>query len=284
MIDELLKYQIVPFATLYHWDLPQALQDIGGWENRAIADAFVTCTRTCFEQFSDRVEYWITFNEVINFYYAWLSRWIHPPGIKDERRAVEVNHIVNIAHAKAVAEYRQSVQNERILNGKIGIAHVLLPGFPISDWQEDIRAWENHEAINHRWFYDPVLLGEYPQPMWEYYQHKWDVSTVLEGDQALLQQAQIDSIGVNYYQSAFLAHNSVNGVGIITVNTPGEKGSQKESSIPGLFNRVINPDIEYTDWDWVIYPKGLYEGMRRIQERYGNIPILITENGMGQEI
>ncbi|HEY9662285.1 MAG TPA: family 1 glycosylhydrolase, partial [Allocoleopsis sp.] len=206
---------------------------------------------------------------------------IHPPGVKDERRAVEVTHIVNVAHAKAVAEYRRLVQTGKILAGKIGIAHVLLTGFPISERQEDIQAYETYEAMDHHWFYDPVLRGEYPQPMWEYYQKQWGAPTVLESDWALLQQAQIDFVGINYYQTAFLAANPVNGVGTATLNTTGEKGSQKESGIPGLFKRVINPNIEYTDWDWSIYPEGLYTGMKRIQERYGNIPIVITENGIG---
>jgi len=281
LIDELLKYQIVPFATLYHWDLPQALQDIGGWENRDVADAFSIYARTCFEQFGDRVNYWITFNEVINFIMLGYRDGIHPPGVKDERRAVEVTHIVNVAHAKAVAEYRQLVHAGKILEGKIGISHVLLTGFPISDREEDVQAWKNYEAMDHHWFYDPVLRGEYPQSMWEYYQNKWGAPTILEGDLALLKQAQIDFIGVNYYQSTFLAHNPMNGVGAATLNTTGEKGSQKESGIPGLFKRVINLNIEYTDWDWAVYPEGLYEGMKRIQERYGNIPIVITENGIG---
>lgn len=281
LIDELLKYQIVPFATLYHWDLPQALQEIGGWENRDVADAFADYAKTCFEQFGDRVQYWITFNEVINFIMLGYRDGLHPPGVKDEGRAVEVTHIVNVAHAKAVAEYRQLAEQGRILNGKIGIAHVLLPGFPISDRPEDIQAYENYEAMDHHWFYDPVLRGEYPQSMWEYYQNKWNAPTVLEGDQTLLKQAQLDFIGINYYQSTFLAHNPIDGVGAAELNVSGEKGSQKESGIPGLFKRVRNPNIEYTDWDWAIYPEGLYEGMKRIQARYGNIPIVITENGIG---
>jgi 6-phospho-beta-glucosidase len=281
LIDELLKYGIIPFATLYHWDLPQALQEMGGWECRDVADAFATYARTCFEQFGDRVTFWITFNEVINFIMLGYRDGIHPPGVRDQRRAVEVTHIVNVAHAKAIAEYRQLVEQKKILAGKIGMAHVLLPGFPISDRSEDIRACEAYEAMDHHWFYDPVLRGEYPQLMWEYYQKKWGAPTVLEADWSLLKEAKSDFIGVNYYQSTFLAQNPMDGVGAATVNTTGEKGSQKESGVPGLFKRVMNSNIEYTDWDWAIYPEGLYQGMKRIQERYGNIPIVVTENGLG---
>jgi 6-phospho-beta-glucosidase len=98
LIDELLKHQMVPFVTLYHWDLPQALQAIGGWENRTVADAFVTYARMCFQKFGDRVRYWITFNEVINFIMLGYRDGLHPPGVRDERRALEVSHIVNLAH------------------------------------------------------------------------------------------------------------------------------------------------------------------------------------------
>ena len=99
----------------------------------------------------------------------------------------------------------------------------------------------------------------------------------------LLQSAASDFIGVNYYQSLFLAENPFDGAGAAAINTSGDRGSQQESGIPGLYKKVFNPNVEYTDWDWSIYPEGLYEGMRRIRERYGNIPIFITENGLGDK-
>ncbi|HEY9880805.1 MAG TPA: glycoside hydrolase family 1 protein [Leptolyngbyaceae cyanobacterium] len=282
LIDALLEGDIIPFVTLYHWDLPQALQDQGGWENRdLIVEAFVQYATTCFRAFGDRVRYWITFNEVINFIMLGYRDGLHPPGLKEERRAVEVSHIVNIAHAKSVLAYRDLVKQGQILAGQIGIAHVLLPGFPISDRTEDVQAYEFYEGMDFHWFYDPVLKGTYPPLMWNYYQQKGNAPNVLEGDMELLQQAKSDFIGINYYQSTFLAHNPSDGVGSAELNVSGKKGSQSESGIPGLFKRVHNPNIEYTNWDWAIYPEGLYEGMRRIQERYGNIPQVITENGLG---
>ncbi|HEY9738030.1 MAG TPA: family 1 glycosylhydrolase, partial [Trichocoleus sp.] len=183
LINELLRHDIEPFVTLYHWDLPQALQDQGGWENRElIVDAFANYAKTCFEQFGDRVKYWITLNEVINFIMLGYRDGLHPPGVRDERRAVEVTHIVNLAHAKAVAAYRQLVEQGTILAGKIGIAHVLLPGFPISEKPEDIRAYEYYEGMDFHWFYDPVLKGKSPEPIWDYYRQKGNAPTVLDGD------------------------------------------------------------------------------------------------------
>ena len=281
LIDELLKHDIAPFITLYHWDLPQALQNIGGWENRELIDIFTHYAKTCFEYFGDRVKHWITFNEAINFIMLGYRDSLHPPGVRDERRAVEVSHIVNLAHAKTVLEYRTLVRKGRIVDGIIGIAHVLLPGFPASEEEQDIRACEFYEGLDFHWFYDPVLKGEYPETIQAYYRDRWQAPTILDGDMELLKNAKIDFIGINYYQSTFLAHNPVDGVGTAAINTTGEKGSQKESGTPGLFKKVFNPNIKYTRWDWAIFPEGLYEGMKRIQQRYGNIPIIITENGLG---
>ncbi|HEY9735384.1 MAG TPA: glycoside hydrolase family 1 protein, partial [Trichocoleus sp.] len=219
----------------------------------------------------------------INFIMLGYRDGLHPPGVRDERRAVEVTHIVNLAHAKAVAAYRQLVEQGTILAGKIGIAHVLLPGFAISETPEDIRACEYYEGMDFHWFYDPILKGQYPELIWDYYRQKGNAPTVLDGDLELLSNTASDFIGVNYYQSAFLAHNPAGGVGLAPINTSGQKGSQPESGIPGLFKKVRNPNVEYTLWDWAIYPEGLYQGLKRIQERYGNIPIVITENGLGDK-
>jgi len=283
LIDELLKYDIVPVVTLYHWDLPQALQERGGWENRELIALFAQYAKTCFERFGDRVRHWITFNETINFIMLGYRDGVHPPGVKDEKRAVEVSHIVNLAHAQAVLEYRKLVREQRISDGLIGISHVLLTGFPITDAPDNVRAWEWYEEMDFHWFYDPSLTGRYPQRLLEYYQTRLQAPTLLDGDRALLQSAPSDFIGINYYQSTFLAHNPADGVGFSAINVSGEKGSQKESGIPGLFKRVQNPNVAYTPWDWSIYPEGLYEGMKRIKDRYGPIPIMITENGLGDK-
>ncbi|MBL8250872.1 MAG: family 1 glycosylhydrolase, partial [Candidatus Competibacter sp.] len=211
LIDELLKCGIVPVATLYHWDLPQALQDRGGWENRELIALFARYAKTCFEHFGDRVRHWITFNETVNFIMLGYRDGLHPPGAKDEKRAVEVSHIVNLAHAQAVLEYRELVQAQRILDGKIGIAHVLLTGFPISEKAEDVAACAWYEDMDFHWFYDPSLLGRYPERLFNDYRERFQAPTILDGDMALLQSAPSDFIGINYYQSAFLAHNPADG-------------------------------------------------------------------------
>jgi 6-phospho-beta-glucosidase len=130
-----------------------------------------------------------------------------------------------------------------MLDGMIGIAHVLLPGFPISKTEEDIRACEFYEEMDFHWFYDPSLKGKYPERMRTYYQNQWQAPTIMDGDIDLIGSATIDFIGINYYQSAFLAHNPIDGVGIAAINVTGKKGTQKESGIPGLFKKVINSTL-----------------------------------------
>lgn len=282
LVDELLKYNIVPFVTLYHWDLPQALQDEGGWENRQIIADFVQFAQVMFEALGDRVKHWITFNEMIVFAHLGYKIALHPPGVRDEKRALNVSHHVFLAHAQTVMLYKGLVAKKQILSGEIGITHVINPSYPASERQEDVTAAETAEGQNFYWFYDPVLKGEYPEATLAMYMRESGFEKPSNEDMELLKQAAVlnDFIGINYYQSAMYAAN-VEGVGFQGMNTDGKKGSQAENGEPGRWKYVRNPNVEHTDWDWAIHPEGLADGMRRIQKRYGDIPIYITENGLG---
>ena len=158
LIDELLKYGIEPMLTMYHWDLPQALQDeIGGWESREIIDAFEGYARLLYERYGDRVKLWATFNETIVFTGLGYLTGMHPPGVKDPKRAIQACHHVFIAHARAVETFRKMG-----VQGQIGFVYVLQPNDPITNSAEDVKACELAEACFTHWFYDPVLKGEYP--------------------------------------------------------------------------------------------------------------------------
>ncbi|MGL4663053.1 MAG: GH1 family beta-glucosidase [Culicoidibacterales bacterium] len=282
LVDELLKYDIVPFVTLYHWDLPQVSQDEGGWENRQIADDFVEFAKVMFEALGDRVKHWITFNEMIVFTNLGYKIALHPPGVRDEKRALNVSHNVFIAHAKTVLLYKQLVAEKKVIAGEIGITHVINPSYPASDNPEDLKACAIAEGQNFYWFYDPVLKGEYPKETLEMYMQDCGFEMPCSEDMVLLKQAAPlnDFIGINYYQSAMYAANP-EGVGFQGMNTDGKKGSQAENGEPGRWKYVRNPNVEHTDWDWAIHPEGLADAMRRIQVRYGDIAIYITENGLG---
>lgn len=282
LVDELLKYNIIPFVTLYHWDLPQALQDEGGWENRQIIEDYVLFSKVMFEALGDRVKHWITFNELIIFAHFGYKIGLHPPGVKDEKRSLNVIHNVLLAHAKTVILYKQLITDKTVIAGEIGITHVSNPGYPASQKEEDIQAYQLAEGQNFHWFYDPVLKGSYPETILHMYMKDCGFEKPSELDMELLKTAAPlnDFIGINYYQSSMYAANT-EGFGFQGMNTDGKKGSQSENGEPGRWKLVRNPNLEYTDWDWAIHPEGLADAMRRIQQRYGNIPIYITENGLG---
>lgn len=278
LIDALLEHNIEPMITLYHWDLPQALQDEGGWEARSTAEAFEEYARLCYERYGDRVKLWSTFNETVCFIGFGYITGGHPPGVQSPARAIQACHHVFVAHAKAVAAFRTSG-----IQGQIGFVNVLQTHTPLSQSPEDLAAYQLAEGIFTHWLYDPVLKGEYPAELLAQTQALWGVPQFAQGDEQLLRDNICDFIGLNYYKRETIAAN--NQESRLTINTTGEKGSGhqqgNEFGFKGLFKFVRNPNGVYTDWDWEIYPQGLTEGIMNIKARYGDIPIYITENGLG---
>ena len=275
LIDELLKFGIEPMITLYHWDLPQALQDeLGGWESRQTAEAFVEYARLCYQRFGDRVKLWSTFNETVVFIGMGYVTGAHPPAVQDTRRGLQACHHVFVAHALAVQAFRQMK-----VAGQIGFVNVLQPNDPISEQPEDLAAWQLAEGVYTHWFYDPVLKGEYPAELLAMAQAHFGTPVFAPGDAELLKNNICDFIGVNYYKREMIAANP--DVDNTRINTTGEKGAGKEFGFKGLFKQVRNPKGLYTDWDWEIYPEGLTEALLGLKARYGNVPVYITENGLG---
>lgn len=274
LIDELLAHNIEPMLTLYHWDLPQALQDEGGWETRATAEAFVEYARLCYERFGDRVKLWATFNETIVFIGHGYITGSHPPSVNDPARAIQACHHVFIAHAMAVRAFRESG-----INGEIGFVNVLQPHTPLTQSPEDITATELADAIHTHWFYDPILKGAYPDELLQQTQQLWGVPQCAPDDMALLRDNRCDFIGLNYYRRETVAANPHETR--TQANHSGERQSGGEFGFKGLFKFVRNPEGVYTDWDWEIWPQGLTDGIMMIKARYGDIPIYITENGLG---
>ncbi|WP_108652744.1 GH1 family beta-glucosidase [Dongshaea marina] len=280
LIDTLLSYNIQPMITLYHWDLPQRLQDEGGWESRATAEAFAEYAMTCFLAFSDRVSLWSTFNETVVFIGHGYITGLHPPGVNSPARALQACHHVFVAHAKAVAAFRQ-MQCDGNIRGKgmIGFVNVLQPHTPASTMSEDQKATRIADGIYTHWLYDPVLKGEYPKELLEIAQLTLGAPEFVKGDEKLLKENICDFIGLNYYKREMVAANPQQST--FEMNTSGQSNSAGEFGFKDLFKFVRNPEGEYTDWDWEIYPQGLTEGIMQIKARYGDIPIYITENGLG---
>ena len=164
LIDELLKYNIEPMITLYHWDLPQALQDkYAGWESREIIDDFVEYARVCFKNFGDRVKYWIVMNEPNVFIGLGYGIALHPPGLKDRKKELNAGHITALANAKAIKLFREIVPN-----GMIGSSIAYGPAYAASESEEDKLALEKYYNYNVWWWFDPYFKGEYPADMLKY--------------------------------------------------------------------------------------------------------------------
>jgi 6-phospho-beta-glucosidase len=276
LINELLKYNIVPFITLYHWDLPLTLEEKGGWENENISNYFNEYAKVCYKHFGDRVKHWITFNEAIVFVFAGYLNKSHPPAVSNGLRAFSVSHNVNLAHAKAVVSFRESK-----IQGEIGITHVLNPIYPATQSDEDIKAAHIAETENLYWFYDPILLGSYPKDYLDFIKENYGDLKITQDDLALLKQAKSDFIGINYYQRTIIMANKTKEA--IKFGREFATGGSENISFCGRFKKVQPKNLTYTKWGWEIYPQGLFDGMKRIKERYGNIPMYVTENGLGDE-
>ncbi|SDK48402.1 glycoside hydrolase family 1 protein [Alkalibacterium thalassium] len=276
LIDELLAHGIEPVLTLYHWDIPQALQDkYGGWESRQVIEDFTRYADILFQRYNNKVKYWVSLNEQNIFIMLGYRMAAHPPNVVDEKRMYQANHIANLANASVIRRFR-----ELDINGQIGPSFAYGPTYALDSHPLNQLAAENNEAFNAHWWMDVYVFGEYPKVVWKYLERKGLAPAIEEGDMALLKSAKPDFMGLNYYQTATVEHNPIDGVSSGKMNTSGKKGSSEASGLPGVFKTADNPYVEQTDWDWDIDPVGLRIALRRIDSRY-NLPIMITENGLG---
>lgn len=277
LINELIKYKIEPILTIYHWDLPQALQnEYGGWESRQIVEDFTHYAVTLYKRFGDRVKYWVSLNEQNIFTMLGYKMALHPPGVKDEKLFYQVNHHASLANASVIKEFRKYVPG-----GQIGPSFAYSPAYASSSSPKDILAAENAEEFNNHWWMDVYAWGKYPKAAWSYLERKGLAPKLEEGDLELLTEGKPDFMGVNYYQTTTYEENPLDGVSEGHFNTSGKKGTSQDTGIPGVFKTVKNPNLERTNWDWNIDATGLRIGLRRITNRY-ELPILISENGLGE--
>jgi len=251
MIDRLLELNIEPYITLYHWDLPQKLQDEGGWASRSVVDAFVEYTDVISNALGDRVKNWITLNE------PWVSAFIgyregrHAPGHTDMHEALAASHHLLLAHGLSVPVIRRNSPN-----ANVGITLNLSPQVPASPSVADrVQATWADGYIN-RWFLDPLVGRGYPQDMVNDYGDAMEF--VKTGDMDVM-SVPVDFMGVNYY-------------------TRNIARSEKISEAENAPCTVICGD-EITEMDWEVYPEGLYKTLGRLYFDYDFPAIYITENG-----
>jgi beta-glucosidase len=253
LTDELLASGIQPKATLYHWDFPQALQELGGWPNRDSADWFAEYAQIVFAKLADRVKFWATHNEPWVAAFLGYATGIHAPGMCDYSQAYQTAHHLLLAHGRAVQAFRQGGHD-----GQIGLILNLNGLTPASDSQADLAATQRVHDETHALFLDPVFNGTYPQALFDFigpHQPK-----VREGDAELIRQP-IDFLGLNHYNTdvvAFDVHGGLNKARLTPYSASG-------------WGR--------TEMNWGIHPGGLKKEVLYIKEKYGNPPLYITENG-----
>jgi 6-phospho-beta-glucosidase len=277
LIDELRTHGIEPLVTLYHWDLPQTLQEAyGGWESRRIVADFERYCITLFERFGGKVKYWISLNEqnynLTNAY----QLGTHPPAVRDRKRFFAANHNAFLANATVIAAFRRLVPG-----GLIGPSFAYSPAYPASSAPRDILAFENAEDFTNAWWLDAYCLGRYPGAALAYLREVGEAPEILPGDSEILAKGRPDFIGLNYYQTITYTENALDGATMERINTTGQKGTTPVSGVPGLYKTHPNSHLVTTNWDWAIDPIGLRIGLRRVYSRYG-LPLLISENGMGE--
>ncbi|MDO7977388.1 GH1 family beta-glucosidase [Oceanotoga teriensis] len=255
LVEELKKNDIKPIATLYHWDLPQILQDEGGWSNPEIIKYFVHYASVMFNALGDDVEQWITFNETSVFLYLGYLYGIHAPGIKNLDLTLKAIHNVHLAHGETVKLFKNSNYKNQI-----GITLNLSPNYPYSVEEKDIIAAKTNDAFWNRMFLDPILKGSYPE---EILNNPFGntLKEIIKDDDMEIISHPIDFLGINYYSRSVIKHD--------------ENETFKYKSIP--------QDGEKTSMGWEVYPDGLRVLLNYIKENYGNIPLYITENGAAYE-
>lgn len=280
IIDECLKFDIEPMVTLYHWDLPLALQEeYGGWESPKIIADFVNYATYLFKHFKGKVKYWITLNEQNVFTgQGWITA-THPPGkFNEEKLYYIVNHHAFLAHAKTVLAFK-----EIIPDGKIGASFAYGPSYAENCDPKNAMAKLDYDNLRNYWWLDMYGYGRYPKNAYRRLKEK-GVAPLVTAEEAKIFQAaaqKVDFMGVNYYQTAVVAYNPLDGAAPFgEVNNSGKKGSNQVTGEPGVYKNLPNPYLQTTDWDWTIDPMGLRYACKEITSRY-DLPIIISENGLG---
>jgi beta-glucosidase len=250
LVDTLLGSGIEPMITLYHWDLPAALDDRGGWLNPDVAGWFADYAALLFCRLDDRVKRWVTLNEPWVVVDGGYLHGVHAPGHRNRFEAPLASHNLLRAHGAAVQAYRAHGTHA------IGLVVNLEPKYPASSTAADRAATKRADAYMNRQFLDPVLRGEYPPELREIYGAAWREWP--QQDHDLIRQP-LDFLGINYYTRG------------VTRDDP--------SVWPQRASNVRIPGATYSETGWEVCPEGLTDVLRWVRARYGNLPLFITENG-----
>ncbi|MCD4823789.1 MAG: beta-glucosidase [Phycisphaerae bacterium] len=250
LVDELLAAGIVPFVTLYHWDLPQALQDRGGWANREVVNWFADYVAIVVKHLGDRVSHWITLNEPACFVAGGYFAGTNAPGLKDASLAMKACHHANLAHGAAYKVIKSISGPDSQAGLSFNVDHIQ----PASDKPEDVQAARRMAGRRKNMYTDPVLKGVYPEFMRSYYGRNFPEITAADSE---FLGVGVDFFGLNHYTSNTVEYAQDNPYKDKKVRQPGK----------------------YTAMDWLIHPEGIYHTLMDLNRQYGPIPFYITENG-----
>ena len=253
MVDGLLARDILPMLTIYHWDLPQALQDKGGWANRDTAGRYADYAGILNRRFGDRIAFWNTVNEPWCVAFVGHRDGIHAPGISDEVSALKAVHHQLLAHGLGTQRLRADGTS-----GQIGLALNLVSEIPASEAPEDVAAASRQDAIENRIFLDPLFKGRYPPEVLDHYATITDYAFAIQEDFALISQP-LDFLGVNYYEQH------------VTRADPADPKRKAIIAYPGRRRTAMNIGVN---------PVGLRDVLLRVKREYTDVPIIITENGI----
>jgi beta-glucosidase len=252
LVDGLLDRGITPFATLFHWDLPQAVEDRGGWPARATADEFEEYARVVARRLGDRVTWWMTHNEPFFSGVGGYFLGNFAPGVVDPVAAMRASHHLLLSHGQAARAIREEARRPV----KVGIALSLSAVHPATESEADRQAAERFDAFTNRWFLDPLMRGAYPAELASRFA---PLGTPIEpGDMETIRQP-LDFVGVNYYSRSVIRH---------------------DETVPFLEAAQVKPDQGEFSMMWEIYPSGLLELLKRLWADYHPPLLIVTENGM----
>ncbi|HLI05797.1 MAG TPA: GH1 family beta-glucosidase [Ktedonobacteraceae bacterium] len=254
LVDALLEHKITPFATLYHWDLPLALEEKGGWLVRETAYAFADYAEIMAKRLGDRVIWWATHNEPFCTAYLGYGIGIHAPGIKNMQAAMTAGHHVLLSHALAVPRIRAAVRPD----AQVGITLNFTLIDPADDSLETRECVRQEDTLNNRWFIEPIYRGSYPD---HYFEERHTLPPAMEAGDSALIATPIDFLGVNYYTRY-----------VIRARANGNGSNEAEIVVPV-------PGASYTEVEWEVYPDGLYKLLARLNREYAPKKMLVTENG-----
>ncbi|MFD3657349.1 GH1 family beta-glucosidase [Streptomyces sp. NPDC058620] len=270
LVDELLERGVKPMLTLYHWDLPQELENAGGWTARETSQRFAEYATIVAGALGDRVELWTTLNEPWCSAFLGYGSGVHAPGRTEPVAALRAAHHLNLAHGLGTQALRAALparaQVSLSLNPSAVRARTQSP--------QDLDAARRIDALANRIFSDPVLKGSYPQDLFEDTARLTDWSFVEPGDLAAINQP-LDSLGINYYTPAVVSDGS---------DAKGPRrdghGSSDHSPWPGSEHVAFHqPPGEQTEMGWSIDPSGLHDLLMRYTKEAPGMPLMVTENG-----